>query len=175
MDAFRYSFGWNTWRNPNLLSFNVFEEKPWFIPSDEILQERVCSFLCIKSVKIRTRSVIGEFVGDPSSQFPYFSELFERTNDGRMVHMEVFDQLSGSQRLPKVPGRRNLMVDLLICEVCIARFELLEAFFNLAFTDGPLVKKFVEIAKWLCCIPTFLEVVEQNMANMDIIFDTHFH
>ena len=30
--------------------------------------------------------VIGEFVGDSSSQFPYFSELSETTNDGRMVH-----------------------------------------------------------------------------------------
>ena len=26
---------------------------------------------------------VGEFVGDPSSQFPYFSEFFETTNDTR--------------------------------------------------------------------------------------------
>ena len=55
-----------------------------------------------------------------------------------------------------------------VCEVCIARFKLLETSFNLAFADCSFAKKFDEIAKWLCCIPTFIEVVEQNMANMDI-------
>ena len=39
--------------------------------------------------------VVGEFVGDPYSQFPYFSEIFETTNDGRMVHIEVLGQHSG--------------------------------------------------------------------------------
>ena len=37
--------------------------------------------------------VVGEFVGDmygSNSQFPYFSELFETTNDARIVHIEVF-------------------------------------------------------------------------------------
>ena len=39
-----------------------------------------------------------------------------------------------------------------ICEVCIARFELFEPSFNLAFADCSFAKKFVwslvEIAKW---------------------------
>lgn len=41
--------------------------------------------------------------------------------------------------------------------------------------DCSFVKKFVEIVKWLCSIPTFFEVVEHNMANMNMIFDKHFH
>ena len=40
LDAFQYSFGWKIWWNANLLSFDFFEEKPWFISRDEIFQER---------------------------------------------------------------------------------------------------------------------------------------
>lgn len=52
------------------------------------------------------------------------------------------------------------ILGLLICEVCIARFELLVPSFNLSFVDCSFTKKFVDIAKWLCYIPTFLEVVK---------------
>ena len=95
LDAFQYYFGWNTWRNPNLLSFDVFEENSRFIVSDEILQERS---LLVSQQHIGENSdtfgfvVDGEFVGDPPSQFPYVSELFETIYDGRMVHIEIFGQ-----------------------------------------------------------------------------------
>lgn len=35
--------------------------------------------------------------GEDFIQFPYFSELFETTTDGRMVHIEVFSKHSRSQ------------------------------------------------------------------------------
>lgn len=38
---------------------------------------------------------------------------------------------------------------------------------KLPFTNCYINKKFVDIAKWLCRLPTFLEVVEHKMANMN--------
>ena len=69
VDAFRYSFGRNTWRNAILLSFNVFEEKPRFILSDKILQEQS---LLVSKQQIGENSdifgfVVGEFEGHSSS------------------------------------------------------------------------------------------------------------
>ena len=89
-------------------------------PVTRFFRNGVCSFLCIKSAKIQTGFVVvGEFVDDPSSQFTYFFEIFKTTNDGLMVHIVISGQHSGCQafvhplpRLPKVPGRRNFMIDL---------------------------------------------------------------
>ena len=63
--------------------------------------------------------VVGEFEGDPSSQFPYFSELFKTTIDGRIFTLKSSANILELSfrplpRLPKVPGRRNLMVDLFV-------------------------------------------------------------
>ena len=79
----------------------------------------VCSIRCSKSGKIQTRSALcsRRVRGDPSSQIPYFSELFETANDGRMIHIRPAFWLSSFRPLPrlsKVPDRRNLKVDLFI-------------------------------------------------------------
>ena len=55
IDISRHSFGWNTWRNPNLVSFNVFEEKPRVT---KFFRNGFCSFRCSKSVKIWIRSAL---------------------------------------------------------------------------------------------------------------------
>ena len=58
------------------------------------------------------------------------------------------------------------------------RFEFRQVFHRKASTVrrqcDVIAKKFVEIAKWLCCIPSFLVVAQNNMTNMNMIFDTHF-
>ena len=99
------------------------------------------------------------------------------------IHIDVFGQHCGCQAFVLFHGCQKCLVteiwwstsSFFICEVCIAWFELLEPSFKLAFADCSIPKKFVTIAKWLCWVLTFLEVIEHNMANMDMIFELHFH
>ena len=88
-------------------------------PVTRFFRNGVCTFPCSKSGKIQTRSALcsRRVRGDPSSQIPYFSELFETANDGRMIHIRPAFWLSSFRPLPrlsKVPDRRNLKVDLFI-------------------------------------------------------------
>lgn len=76
-----------------------------------------------------------------------------------------------------MPGRRNVLVDLFVFHLLglYRRFEVLGQSFNLAFADCSFVKDFVDIAMRLECILISLEVVEHNVDNIDMIFDTYFH
>ena len=142
----KHSFFWRFWREVTIQ------------PVSRFFRNGVCSFLCSKSMKIRTRSAL--FLSESCGRhIQPISILFEKSKAGRMVYIELLGQHSGCQAFILFHSCQKCMVDLflLICEVCIVRFE---ASFNLAFADCSFAKKFVEIAKWLSCIPTFLEVIE---------------
>lgn len=172
MVAFRYSFGCNTWRNANFLSFHIFEENPQFTSVTKFFRKWVYSFRCGKSVRIWTRSALflsESSCRDPSSQFPYFFKLFKTQTMVEWFTLKysaniLVVKFSSSSTAAKVPGRWNLMVDhFFICKVCIAWFE---PSLNLVFANCSFVKKVVEITEWLL-IASFLEVVEHNMIIED--------
>ena len=107
VDAFRYFLGWNSWRNPNLLSFDVFEEKPRFEFARfsatnrwKFWQVRLCcSWWPIQPISTLFRA----FWDD------------ERWSNGPHWNLRPAFWLSSYRPLPrlaKVPGRRNLIVNL---------------------------------------------------------------
>ena len=117
----------------------------------------VYSFRCSKSFKIRTRSVL--LLSKSSWRLIQpISILFERTNDGRMVHIEVFGQHFRCRLLPRLHVLFHgycLGVKIwwstssfFICEAFIVQFKVLEPGFNLAFVECSIAKTFVDIMKY---------------------------
>ena len=104
------SFFWGFWR-----------EKPWFIPNDKILQKRT---LLVSLQRIGENSdtfrftiVLGEFAGNPSSQFlQCLSKLFETMNETVewcTLKLSASIRVQSSQSSPST-ARWNPMVDLFL-------------------------------------------------------------
>ncbi|GFY75686.1 hypothetical protein TNIN_281811 [Trichonephila inaurata madagascariensis] len=85
-------------------------------PVTRFFKNGACSFRCSSSVKIRTRSALlssESSWGNPSSDFPHFSKLFEATNDHGLFDIEVFSQHSYCQALVLFHGcQKSLIVEI---------------------------------------------------------------
>ena len=116
-DAFRYSFGWNSWRTQTFFILTFLNRSHNSSLVTRFFRNWVCSFSCSKSVKIRTHSVL--MLSTHSANFHTFPSFLRRQSMVELSHWSLrttfwmlsFRPLSW---LPKVPGRRNLMVDLFV-------------------------------------------------------------
>lgn len=99
---------------------------------------------------------------------------FEEDWNGTQLFRDL-NELFGNGIISK--GQKCLIIEIwwsissfFICETCIIQFELEHlSIWLLLIVSSP------KSSKWLYCIPTFFKIMEHNMTNMDMIFDTHFH
>lgn len=121
--AFVIPFGETRGETQTFFFFEVSEEKPWFISKihDKIFQKQT-SLVSLQQISENSNMfdfiVVGEFVDNLSSQFPYLFKFFEMTNNSWIVYIDrpAFELWSFRlfPRLPKVPDRRNPMVDFFL-------------------------------------------------------------
>ncbi|GFU47909.1 hypothetical protein NPIL_450031 [Nephila pilipes] len=109
--------------------------------------------------------VVREFVGDTSGQYPYFSWLFETTNNASMIRFVEFGQYSSCPTFVRFYSCQKCLIvkvqwstsSWLIFQAIVSRFETDKLFSISTFADYSFVKKFVDIRNYCATFNLFLK------------------
>ena len=98
-----------------------------------------------------------------------------------MVDVELLGQDPRRQALVLFHGRqKSLIIEIggaassgFILQACVSRFESIEPLIDRFSTDCSFAKEVVEVPKCLGSDMAFFEVVEHNMAKVNMVMSTH--